>query len=61
MMPDLNRIEQFAYNEGYEAGYRDGRQSIGTKLVKYFDEDEQVWKVGKLIVDEEWQTERSRE
>lgn len=26
--------------------------TISTKRVKYFDEDEQVWKVGSVIVDE---------
>ena len=26
--------------------------TIRTKQVKYYDEDEQVWKVGRVIVDE---------
>ena len=26
--------------------------TIPTKQVKYFDEDEQVWKIGSVIVDE---------
>ena len=26
--------------------------TIKTKLIKYFDEDENVWKVGEVIVDE---------
>lgn len=59
MMPDFEWMETVAYREGYRKGFEDGRKSIGTKLIKYFDEDEQVWKVGELIVDEEWQTERS--
>ena len=27
-------------------------KGIGTKTIKYFDEDENVWKVGEVIVDE---------
>lgn len=27
-------------------------QDIKTKQIKYYDEDEQVWKVGSVIVDE---------
>ena len=30
----------------------DEAPSIKTKEVKYFDEDEKVWKVGRVIVDE---------
>ena len=26
--------------------------SIATKQIKYFDEDEKVWKIGSVIVDE---------
>lgn len=26
--------------------------TIGTKEVKYYDEDEQAWKIGEVIVDE---------
>ena len=27
-------------------------QTIATKQIKYFDEDEKVWKIGSVIVDE---------
>lgn len=30
----------------------DDAPTIATKLIKYFDEDENVWKVGEVIVDE---------
>lgn len=30
----------------------DDTPSIKTKEVKYFDEDEKVWKIGSVIVDE---------
>ena len=30
----------------------DDAPSIKTKEVKYFDEDEKVWKIGSVIVDE---------
>lgn len=60
MMPDFERMEQMTYNEGYRAGYRDGRKSIETKSVKYYDEKENVWKIGEVIVEDEDQTERSR-
>ena len=32
--------------------YIDDAPSIKTKEVKYFDEDEKVWKTGSVIVDE---------
>ena len=28
-------------------------KGIRTKTIKYFDEDEHVWKVGEVIVDED--------
>lgn len=31
----------------------DDAPSIKTKEVKYFDEDEKVWKIGRVIVDED--------
>lgn len=31
----------------------DDAPTIVTKLIKYFDEDENVWKVGEVIVDEQ--------
>lgn len=46
------RLEDMAYSLGYEKGYEDGRKSVKTKSIKYYDEDEQVWKVGEVIVDE---------
>ena len=30
----------------------DSAPTIRTKQIKYFDEDEQVWKIGEVIVDE---------
>ena len=32
--------------------YIDNVPTIKTKQVKYFDEDEKVWKIGSVIVDE---------
>ena len=29
-----------------------GAPTIKTKQIKYYDEDEQVWKIGEVIVDE---------
>jgi hypothetical protein len=49
---DIDWVEQSIYSEGYRKGFEDGRRSIGTKLIKYYDEDENVWKVGEVIVDE---------
>ena len=37
-------------NEEYEVIYE--APTIKTKQVKYFDEDEKVWKTGEVIVDE---------
>ena len=34
------------------AKYVDLAPTIKTKQVKYFDEDEKVWKIGEVIVDE---------
>ncbi len=30
----------------------EGAPTIHTKQIKYYDEDEQVWKIGEVIVDE---------
>lgn len=30
----------------------DGQPTIETKQVKYYDEDEKMWKIGSVIVDE---------
>ena len=32
--------------------YIEDEPAIGTKLIKYFDEDEKVWKVGVVVVNE---------
>lgn len=34
------------------AKYVDLAPTIKTKQIKYFDEDERVWKIGEVIVDE---------
>ena len=34
------------------AKYVDLAPAIKTKQIKYFDEDENVWKIGEVIVDE---------
>lgn len=52
MMPDMERMEMMAYREGYRKGKEDALNGIKTKTIKYYDDDEQVWKVGKVIVDE---------
>lgn len=44
--------EQFVYRQGYLRGFEEGKKSVKTKTVKYFDEDEKVWKIGEVIVDE---------
>lgn len=44
--------EQMVYNEGYRQGKEDALKEVKTKKITYYDEDEQVWKVGELIVDE---------
>lgn len=57
-----DRQEQMIYDEGYRKGltegYELGKQEVlenfvdrKTKTIKYYDEDEQVWKVGEVIVD----------
>ena len=32
--------------------YIDNAPTIATKEIKYFDEDEKIWKIGRVIVDE---------
>ena len=34
------------------AKYVDNAPTIQTKQIKYYDEDEKVWKIGEVIVDE---------
>lgn len=61
------RLEDMAYSLGFERGkaegltegYELGKQEVlenfvdrKTKTIKYYDEDENVWKVGEVIVDE---------
>ena len=45
---------QVDYAEGVRDVIEDIKNapSIQTKQVKYFDEDEKVWKIGSVIVDE---------
>lgn len=43
-------IKGFAYTQMHDALME--IQSIKTKEVKYFDEDENVWKIGSVIIDE---------
>ena len=43
-------IKGYAYTQMHEALME--IQSFKTKEVKYFDEDEKVWKIGSVIVDE---------
>lgn len=46
------RLEDMAYSLGYERGKEDALKSIKTKTIKYYDDDENVWKVGEVIIDE---------
>lgn len=51
-----DRYEEFVFREGFRRGYEKGKEdalkSIKTKTIKYFDEDENVWTIGEVIVDE---------
>ena len=44
--------EEFVYRQGYLRGLEEGKKSLKTKTVKYYDEDEGVWKIGEVIVDD---------
>lgn len=46
------RQEEYVFHEGYKRGFEDGKKSVKTKSIKYYDEAEQVWKIGEVIVDE---------
>ena len=49
---DREWLEREYYGLGYRKGKEDALKELKTKQVKYFDEDENVWKVGEVIVDE---------
>lgn len=40
------------YDKSEVKGFVEHQPSIATKQIKYFDEDEKVWKIGSVIVDE---------
>lgn len=40
------------YADGFIEEYIDPAPTIETKEIKYYDDDEQVWKIGKVIVEE---------
>ena len=44
--------EEFVYRQGYLRGLEEGKKAVKTKTVKYYDEDEGVWKIGEVIIDE---------
>ena len=43
---------EFCSDMGDAMEMLDNAPTIKTKEVKYFDEDEKVWKIGRVIVDE---------
>lgn len=50
---DEYETEDDAYAYSYVSTYQiDTAPTIETKQVKYFDEDEKVWKEGSVIIDE---------
>lgn len=49
---DPEWVEREYYGLGYRKGREDALSELKTKTVKYYDEDENVWKVGEVIVDE---------
>ena len=57
MMPMFkeNQIEWGIKTEGYRKAEEviKNAPSIKTKEVKYYDEDEKVWKIGSVIIDED--------
>ena len=56
----INPNNEPYYSEDFIKGFKCGAQrqleadkaSITTKQIKYYDEDENVWKIGEVIVDE---------
>lgn len=50
---DEYETEDDSYAYSYVSTYQiDTAPTIKTKQIKYYDEDEKVWKVGSVIVDE---------
>lgn len=47
------RYEEYVFHEGYKRGFEDGRKSVKTKQIKYYDEDEEVWTIGEVVVNDE--------
>ena len=60
----INPSNEPYYSDDFIKGFKCGAQrqleadvaSIKTKQVKYFDEDEKVWKIGEVIIDESVET-----
>jgi hypothetical protein len=51
---DEYETEDDEYTYRYVSEHQiDSAPTIKTKQIKYFDEDEKVWKVGSVIVDEQ--------
>ena len=50
LFPDTGEGD-WTYNATAQ-GYIDSAPTIKTKQIKYFDEEEKVWKTGSVIVDE---------
>ena len=48
LFPDTGEGE-WTYN-ATALGYIDSAPTIKTKQIKYYDEDEKVWKIGEVIV-----------
>ena len=56
----INPNNEPYYSDDFIKGFKCGAQrqleadraSIKTKQIKYFDEDEKVWKIGEVIIDE---------
>lgn len=50
------RYEEFVYREGYRRGFEAAKAEViavlKTKTIKYYDEDENVWKIGEVIIDD---------
>lgn len=50
---DEYETEDDEYAYGYVSKHQiDTAPTIKTKQVKYFDEDEKIWKIGRVVVDE---------
>ena len=44
---------EFCSDMGDAMEMLDNTPTIKTKQIKYFDEDEKVWKIGEVIIDEQ--------